>query len=219
MAVIEGGSSAALAGVAVEAASGMHMIQKPIAYGALGHYRITYRAVLAAAQAANGRLFEARNNHASNLVIPTRLIIRVLQIAAGTAQENSVDVYKCTAFTAVDTTNTTTPVASRKRSSMAAAPGSLDLRGVTLAGAAAGMTGGTLTKDTSAFASLPFNVAAAINTNGPWGPLDVLDDVNGTHPWVFVQNEGFIIENRVLNVTSYGCAIFVDFSWAETTLF
>jgi len=197
-----------------------HFHIKPLEYGSLGHYRTSVRINSTAAQAANSRIFEIRNTHATNLIIPTRLVLRALQTAAGTAQENSLDVYKVTGFTAVDTTNTVTPVSSvRRGATMAAYPGGAAVRHLTLAGASAGMTGGTLTKDTQFFATLPYNVAAAINTTTIWGPLDCLDDVNGTHPFVFVQNEGLIIENRVLNVTSYGITWYIDFSWAEVTAF
>lgn len=212
-----GGTVQEVGGTAFRAA---HVHIKPLEYGALGHYRTSVRINSTAAQAANSRIFEIRNTHATNLIIPTRLTLRALQTVAGTAQENSLDVYKVTGFTAVDTTNTVTPVSSVKRgATMAAYPGGAAVRHLTLAGAAAGMTGGTLTKDTQFFATLPYNVAAAINTTTLWGPLDALDDVNGTHPFVFVQNEGLIIENRVLNVTSYGMTWYIDFSWAEITAF
>ena len=197
---------------------------KPIDYGALGHYRTSVRILSTAAQAANSRIFEIRNTHATNLIIPTRLSIRAIQVAAGTLQENSLDVYKVTGFTAVDTTNTVTPVSSVKRgATMAAYPGGAAVRHLTLAGAAAGMTGGTLTKDTQFFATFPYMVTAGVATATyqppPWGPLEVFDDVNGTHPFVLVQNEGIIIENRVLNVTSYGIAWYIDFSWCEVTAY
>lgn len=199
---------------------GQHVHIKPLEYGALGHYRTSVRINSTTAQAANSRIFEIRNTHATNLIIPTRLTLRALQTAAGTAQENSLDVYKVTGFTAVDTTNTVTPVSSVKRgATMAAYPGGAAVRHLTLAGAAAGMTGGTLTKDTQFFATLPYNVNTAIVTNFMWGPLDCLDDVNGTHPFAFAQNEGLIIENRVLNVTSYGITWYIDFSWAEVAAF
>lgn len=191
---------------------------KPIEYGTLGHYRVFQRINSTAAQVANARIFSLRNSSATVLVIPTRLQIRAIQTAAGTAQENSVDVFRCTGFSAVDTTNTLTPVPSVKRTSMTAAASAVaQLR--SLNPNAAGMTGGTLVKDTTAFASLPYNVAAAISTTFQWGPVDVFDDVNGTHPFVFVQNEGFEIENRVLNVTSYGITWYIDLTWAEVSAY
>lgn len=197
---------------------------KPVEYGALGHYRTAVRIVSTAAQAANSRIFEIRNTHATNLIIPTRLSLFAIQAAAGTLAENSLDMYKVTGFTAVDTTNTVTPVSSVKRgATMAAYPGGAAVRHLTLAGAAAGMTGGTLVKDTQAFATFPYMVTAGVGTATftppPWGPKECLDDGNGTHPFVFVQNEGMIIENRGLNVTSYGIIWYIDFSWAEVTAY
>lgn len=218
------GNSGVTAEVSGSVFRAQHVVGKPLEYAALGHYRTAVRIVATAAQAANSRVFEIRNTHATNLIIPTRLTLRSIQIAAGTLQENSLDVYKVTGFTAVDTTNTVTPVSSVKRgATMAAYPGGAAVRHLTLAGAAAGMTGGTLTKDTQFFATLPYMVTAGVATATyqppPWGPVECFDDVNGTHPFVLVQNEGIIIENRVLNVTSYGMAWYIDFSWAEVAAF
>jgi len=196
----------------------MHMHVKPIEYGALGHYRVTHRCLLAAAQAAASRVFEGRNTHASNLIVATRFMVRTVQSAAGTAQDNSLDVFRDTTFSAVDTTNTVTPTAIVKRTAtMAAGPGSLAVRGVTATGVAAGMTGGTRTPDASPFAQHPISVQAAVQW--PFNATDLLDDVNGTHPFVWAQNEGFEVQNRVLNVTTYGVMAYFDFSWAEVTAF
>jgi hypothetical protein len=223
MAILEGGVSAALVGVGLEPSSPMHVHVKPVPYGSLGHYRTAVRFALIAAQAANSRLFEMRNTHATNLIIPTRLTIKWLQTAAHTAAiEDSLDVFKCTSFSAVDTTNTVTPTASVKRgATMAVAPGAATIRHVTVAGAAAGMTGGTLTKDTNAFAQLPQWLLLAQPTAGTiiYQFLDVMDDVNGTHPFTFAQNEGFEIENRVLLGAAAGSSVYIDFSWVETTAF
>ena len=197
---------------------------KPIEYGALGHYRVNHRCAIANTQAANSRLFEARNTHATNLLIPTRLVIRWLQNGAHTAAiEDSLDVFRCTSFSAVDTVNTVTPTFSVKRTSGMAAAGSsiASVRGVTVAGAAAGMTGGTLTKDASSIGQLPQWLLAAVPTAGTIVPMviDVFDDVNGTHPFVFANNEGFIIENRVLLGAAAGSQVYIDFSWAEVTAY
>lgn len=198
-----------------------HVQVKPIPYGALGHYRVTHRAIQTTAQAANSRLFEFRNTHASNLMVVTRLQIKLAQVAAGTAQAAGLDIFRATSFTAVDTTNTVTPTAVPKRSTMSATPGGAAVRGVTAAGASAGMTGGTLTKDATPFWQTSYGLATAIlSTNaGFWGPYDVYDDVNGTHPFVFLPNEGFEIENRTLNATSNGVELTVDMTWAEVTAY
>jgi len=190
---------------------------KPVEYGSLGHYVATARVLSVAAQAANARIFEFKAN-ANNLFVITQLIMRATQTAGGTAQENSMDCYRCTGFTAVDTTNVATPVASRKRTSMAAAPGGALLR-IMSGGATAGMTGGTLTKDTQFMATLPYNIATAADQNTIRGPVNVLEQGNHGNPLVLVNNEGFECENRVLNVTSYGIAWYYDVSWAEVTAF
>lgn len=197
---------------------------RPIAYGTLGHYRVNHRAALVATQAANSRLFEVRNSSASNLIIPTRLVIKWLQTAAHTAAiEDSLDVYRVTGFTVVDTTNTVTPVPSVKRTAgmTAAASSGAQIRGVTIAGAAAGMTGGTLTKDSSSVGQLPQWLLAAQPTAGvvPAQFNDNFDDVNGTHPFTFAQNEGFVIENRVLLGAAAGSSVYVDFSYAEVSAY
>jgi len=222
VAVIEGGVSAALMGVGAESASPGHVTAKPIPYGALGHYRVNHRVAIVASQAANSRLFEVQNSSATNLIIPTRLTIKWQHTSIHTAAiEDSLDVFKCTSFTAVDTVNTVTPTTSRKRTSMAAAPGAANLRGVTIAGAAAGMTGGTLTKDGGSIAQLPQWLLLAQPTTGTVAVqfIDVFDDVNGTHPFVLAQNEGLIVENRVLLGLAAGSTVYIAFSWCEATAY
>lgn len=217
-----GGVSGEIADSGVAASKPLHTTNKPIPYGSLGHYRTTHRCAVVASQAANSRLFELRNTHATNLIIPTRLVVKWMQTAAHTAAiEDSLDVFKVTGFSAVDTTNTVTPTVSSKRASMAAAPGGAAVRGVTIAGIAAGMTGGTLVKDGSAFAQLPKWLLLAQPTAGPVEPtlLEAFDDVNGSHPFVFAQNEGFIVENRVLLGVAAGSSVYIECSWAEVSLY
>lgn len=172
----------------------------------LGAYRFAARIGSTAAQAANSRLLEIRNSHATNLCVITRLVMVAIQTAAGTAQENSLDAYRLTSFTALDTTNTTTITPSQKRTSgmSSATSNGVDVR--VLNPNAAGMTGGTLTKDAQALSTFPYLVNTAVPTtpNAIWGPKDVFDDNFGTYPLTLGQNEGIDIENRVLNVTSFG---------------
>jgi hypothetical protein len=213
MAIQVQGNGGVIADVGGTAFRALNTQIKPIEYGALGHYKATLRMSSTAAQTANSRLLELQNPSASVLIIPTRLTVRAMQTAAGTAQENSLDIYKATSFTVVSSVNAVTGAASKKRTSMGASAAAL--RYLTLTGVAAGMTGSTATKDTLPIGTIPYNVAAAIQTSGPIANVDVFDDVNGTHPLVLAQNEGMVIENRVLNVTSYGVTWFIDLAWAE----
>lgn len=202
------------------AGSLLHTINKPIQYSTLGHYRMSVRFALATAQNANSRLWEIRNAHASNLIVPTRMEVTVLPAGTITAAYRlELDLFKLTSFSAVDTTNTVTPgTPSNKRSSMATTPGAI-FRHVTVAGAAAGMTGGTLTKDAVASGIAQCWVATAAATTIPYRK-ELLDDVNGTHPFVLAQNEGLELENVVAgSATANVVDVSIDFSWAEVTAF
>ena len=201
---------------------GLHTHLKPIEYGALGHYRVNHRCALVNTQAANSRLLSLRNTHASNLIILTRLQIKWMQTGAHTAAiEDSIDVFKVTGFTAVDNTNVVTPTASRLRTTMAAAPGGAAVTGVTVAGAAAGMTGGTLTKDGGSVGQLPAWLLAAQPTGSQmWGlAMENFADILGAHPFVFAQNEGLIVENRVLLGAAAASTVYLDMEWAEVTAY
>ena len=217
MAIQIQGNAGTVADVGGTTFRAMNVQVKPVEHGNNGHYKATLRINSTAAQTANSRILELRNPTAGLFIIPTRLTIRVLQTAAGTAQENSLDVYKATSFTVVSSTNAVTGTPTIKRTSMSAVQG--QLRYLTLTGVAAGMTGSTATKDSTPIGTVPYNVAAAINTNGPIANVDIFDDVNGTHPLVLDQNEGLVIENRVLNVTSYGVTWFIDIAWAEVNAY
>jgi hypothetical protein len=197
-----------------------HVHPKPLEYGALGHYRASVRISSASAQAALSRLLTLRNT-GTNLIIPTRMTLRAVQVTAGTAQENSIDVYKATSFTVTDTTNVASVTPSVKRTSSMASSSGGQLRTVTQTGVAAGSTGGTLTLDSVPLATFPYMVSttAATSNTGTWGPYDAFDDVNGTHPIVLAQNEGIVLVNRVLNVTSYGIVWYLDICWAEVTAY
>lgn len=213
--LVDGSDAAYSATNRLQAAS----VLKPFDYGAGGHYRVNHRCALVATQAANSRLFELRNP-AAGLVIITQLIIKWLQTAAHTAAiEDSLDIWKVTGFTVLDNTNTVTPVASKARTSMGNS--ATTLAGVTIAGAAAGMTGGTMSKDTSPIGQLPqwLLLAQPTASTVPVVLADNFDDNTGTHPLVLATNEGLIIENRVLLGAAAGSTVYIDLSWAEVTAF
>jgi hypothetical protein len=218
------GQSGDVVEAGARASKGLHVIQKPVDHNALGHYRVTHRCQLVNAQAANSRLFTVRNTHASNLIVPTRLILKWLITGAHTsAIEDSIDCYKATGFSVVDTTNTVTLTPSVKRTSGMAVVGNsiASIRGLTITGVAAGMTGGTITRDAAPFFQGPKWLLNALPTAGEnvVSMFDVFDDVNGTHPFVWAQNEGLSVENRVLLGAAASSDLYVDFSWVETTAF
>lgn len=206
---------------AFNSAAALHTVTKPIQYSTLGHYRMSVRFSMATTQGANSRLWEVRNSHVTNLMVPTRLEVSILPAGTvTTAYRMEIDLFKLTGFSAVDTTNTVTPsTPSNKRSSMTTTPTCAVFRHVTVAGAAAGMTGGTLTKDAVATGIAQCWVATAAATTIPYRK-EMLDDVNGTHPFVLVQNEGLELENIVAGSgTANVIDVAVDFSWAEVVAY
>lgn len=216
------GPSGNIGEIGAAASSPQHVTLKPIPYTTLGHYRSAVRFSLVVTQAAASRLWEVRNTHATNLIIPTRIEVRWLQTANHTASiRDSIQLYRATGFSAVDTTNTVTPTASPRRASMAAAPGGAAIRHVTVAGAAAGMTGGTVTKDGGAASMVEQWLLQTTSATIQLAPVvkEMLDDVNGTHPFVLIQNEGLVLENEVLLGAAAGSSVVVDFSWAEVSAF
>lgn len=207
--------------IATGATGAAHSTLKPIPT-TVGAYRVTHSCALVATQAANSRLFEFRNTHATNLCIPTHLKLRWLQDAAHTAAiEDAIDAYKVTGFSVVDSVNTVTLTGSIKRAGMTAAPGNALLRGVTVAGAAAGMTGGTLTKDGSPFGTLAQWLLLAQPTAAEVLPVedDLIVVPSQEYPFVFGQNEGFILENRVLLGAAAGSTLYIDYGWTEVTAY
>lgn len=193
----------------------LRMEPRSIEYGLLGHYRLSLRIASTAAQAATSRIFEIRNPSTTVLIVPTMLRLRAAQMASGTSQENSLDCYRVSGFTVLDSTNTVTPTIGGARSGMPIHTAAV--RHLTLTGAAAGMTGGTLVKNSVAFATLPY-LLTTLQANWIHGPLNalVVDGDSATHPFVLGEDAGIIVENRVLNVTSYGMIWYLDFAWAET---
>lgn len=220
MAIQVQGNSGVVAEVGGSTFRAMHVHVKPLEYGSLGHYRTAVKLTMATSQGANSRLFEVRNTHASNLLICTRARVAVLPAGTiTTAYAMELALFRLTGFSAVDTTGTVTPTSSVKRTSMAAFPGGAAIRHATIAGVAGGMTGGTLTKDGNSFASLIAWVATAAATTVPV-ERELIDDVNGTHPLVCVQNEGWELENVVAGSgTANVVQVMIDQSWAEVASF
>jgi hypothetical protein len=137
---------------------------------------------------------------------------------------DSLDIYRLTSFSVTQTTGTVTPVLSKLRTSFATLVDGTDLavRGVTVAGAAAGMTGGTLTKDTAPLRQVGQWMLAAVPTAGVVMPIvgEYWPDVgSGESPLILAQNEGFLIENRVLLGAAAGSAVSIDIEFSVATAY
>ncbi len=225
MAVLEGGTSAVLAGVGNEAAKALHVTGKPLPAGSGGHYRCSTRTRLVNTQAANSRLFEIRNPSATLLFVLLKLHIQWFTLAtdAHTATiEDSLDIYKATSFSVVDPTGSPiTPLTTKARTSD---PSSVvEVRANALAGLAAGITGGTLTLEASPYAQLGKALLAAPVATAVPPPKDELLLIpelgDAQHPMVFAQNEGLVVANRVLLGAAAASSVYINAQWAEVSNF
>jgi hypothetical protein len=224
MAVIEGGVSAALAGVAAENANGLHVIAKPTAFGALGQYTYGgFTGILAAALGANSEIFQYRWTHASNLAVIRKVRISACVsttfFAAGVPVQ--IDLVKATGWTVAGTGGTAiTPAALlKRRTSMGSTlVASGDIRISTTAALGAG----TKTLETLALSSIaaPGPITASLNGQiiPPGTVLWQAEVGDGEHPLVLAQNEGFVIRSVAVPATgTWTVAVNVD--WAEVTAY
>ena len=180
------------------------------------YWTVSHRTSLVASQAANSRLFEIANLTANSIVVLNRLRIEVIQTAAHTAAIlDVIEAFRVSGFTAVDTTGSpVTPVAVPMKLGEGQVVTPAVIRGNAVAGLAAGMTGGTLSKATftSPFLSRGMWMLAAVPTTpgtntmvAEWDPM-----LNGQSPMVFKFQEGFIIENSIALGVAAGSSVAIE---------
>lgn len=230
MAIIEGGVSAALVGVGVQAASPLHVESRPISYGALGHYRFSVQTgTLAAALAANAVVFSARWGDATRLAVITKLKARFMPLTPFTAatltDHTSFDAYIGRTFTASHTGGTALTLTGnsfKTRASM----GTTLFTDIRIASTAA-LAGGTITLD-------PHPFAQSLRKGNRVNPAAATEEVimpttdgmdmdfwmgDGDHPVVLAQNEGIVIRNRTVWPAAGTGILMVSMGWAEVTAF
>jgi hypothetical protein len=192
----------------------------PIDQGALGHYRLSTIIPLVVTQAANGTLFGWRWGDATRFAAITKLRLSALQTAAATATIfPSFQAFIARAYTASETGGTAitlTTNSMKKRTNM----GTTLVTDIRKSSIAAGLTVGTRTLDADPFMELPTQQTITTPNNVMYEKELEIDMGHGNHPYVFAQNEGFIIRGPT---TVFGAAgtmnLIVDVSWAEVTSF
>lgn len=229
MAVIEGGTSLALAGVGAEAASPLHAVTKPTPYGALGHYRIAATTgTLAAALAANSQLFYLRWTDATRFCVITRFkasFQTLTPFTAATLTDFGFDLFKATAVSAGGGgTDLGALVKTRMRTTGMGAS-LLDV-----AGAMRISTTGLLTALTTLDATAIAQSIGDPNQTNPAGGTEEprvndptllfqTDVASGEHPLVLGQNEGLVLRNRTVWPAAGTGIVQIELSWAEVTAY
>lgn len=233
MAVIEGGTSAALMEVGSAAALPAHVTIKPVPYDTLGHYAVVASTgTIAAGMAANGHIFHARWTDATRLAIiyeVQMLLFRNITTAFAAGVFNfTLDFGRSwTADGSGGTALTLTGDNQQLRTSMGTS-----LFGAIRISTTAALTAGTVTFDTQPIGATYGSVGttptigavyipgpAVTGTGGQGGAGVTLfsRDPGGEHPIVLAQNEGIAVRGNVPGTGTWVAA--VQMKWAEVNFY
>jgi hypothetical protein len=188
----------------------------PMDYAPGGIYHLTSKSgVMVAGLAANAPIYSFRNPSATLLMSLKRLRISAWSAATGFAAGIAIfDIYRALAFTVADTggvTDTLTGDNGNLRSSMPTSALS-ELRH----SSTATLTAGTRTLDAQPVDTMIATIGTTALTVFA-SRVSVFEAVNGDHPLVLAQNEGFILQATVPATGTWSWAITSE--WDELPLY
>jgi hypothetical protein len=186
----------------------------------LGHYRLATTVALVVTQAANGTLFSFRWGDATRFCVLQKLRLEILQTAAATATiMPSYQAFIARSFTVSDSAGTAITITGsnmKKRTNM----GTTLVTDIRKSAVAAGLTAGTRTLDAEPIIELTTNSAITTPNAIAYRKELEMDSGDGLHPYVFAQNEGFIVRGPTVVFGAAGTAnLLVDVAWAEVTAY
>lgn len=197
----------------------LRVTNRPLEYGALGHYRVSINFSCVATQAVNGTIWSMRWGDATRLCIPQYLRIETLQTVAATATIfPTYQVLVARSFTVSDSAGTAVVLTTnngKKRTSM----GTSLVTDMRQTASAAGLTVGTRTLDANPLIDMPTNLT--ITTPNPITYRKEIDFTNPNEmPLVLAQNEGLIVRGPTTVFGAAGSAFFfIDIAWAEVNAY
>lgn len=225
MAVIEGGTSAALTEVGEASASGIHVISKPQAFGTLGHYQVSVQTgAIAAGMAANGELFQLRWTDSTRLCVIHKIscngLFATTAFTAGALTLRATIARSWSVSGSLGTALTLTGDQASLRTSMGTS-----LVGDARVSTTAALGAGTKTLDTQDVGLITTHTSGGTGSATPiigsiYLPVYDLfecDIADGEHPIVLSQNEGIVIRATVpaTGVWTAGFTI----KWSELSAF
>jgi len=199
MAVIEGGVSAALAGVGAEASSPLHTVRMPVSFGSGGWYRMgPSSGTMAAALTAQSEIFQFRYvTAASRIALIYKVSISAgINLAATAAALVAFRLTVARAWTAAGTGGTRIVLTGDNcnlRTSMSASE--VNDAGISTT---TGLTAGTKTLDTTDIGAIAQGIGTGAITTAaalPLIPVTALFDADGEGqcPLILANQEGFVI--------------------------
>jgi len=192
---------------------------RPLPGQVLGYYRASARFVITNSQAKDGRLFELRSTTSGIAVVPVSIKVGFQQTGAFSGgAEQGFDLVAASAFTVLDSGNTQSPVITPLRSTYPTPTAAV--RALAAAGAAAGMTGGTVTAGGVLENLVAF--AVAVMPTGAIAPPIVIEGgpriADGEPPFSFLVNEGLLLNYRPTGAAAQAAIGFMDVTWAEVAI-
>lgn len=189
---------------------------RPLEYGAFGHYRLATTIALVVTQAANGTLFSWRWGDATRLGVLMMLRLEALQTAAATATiMPAYQIFIARGFTASDSVGTAINLTGnnmKKRTNM----GTTLVTDIRKSAVAAGLTVGTRTLDAEPILEMLTQQTITTPNQQAYRKELPLQVETGDMPYVFAQNEGFIVRGPTVVFGAAGTAnLEVGVSWAE----
>lgn len=178
----------------------------------IGYYSVSGASGALTGVAAAGPVFSFRNTGANLLLVRRVTIGFVVTTAFTTAQGLDYQIFKANSFTASDSGGTAlfTAGANKHRSSFTNITSAPDIR---IASTAA-LTAGTRTLET---AGMGIAGGAATSVGAAMNATDILEQDAGDYPFVFAQNEGFVIANGIAMGAAGVIRLQVSVEYCETS--
>lgn len=197
------------------------VVTKPIEFNGLGHYRLATTVALVVTQAANGTLFSFRWGDATRFCVLQKLRLELLQTAAATATiMPSFQVFIARSFSVSDSAGTAITITGNNMKKRTSGMGTTLVTDIRKSAVAAGLTAGTRTLDAEPIIEMATNSTITTPNAITYRKELEMDVGDGIHPYVFAQNEGFIVRGPTVVFGAAGTAnLLVDMAWAEVTAF
>lgn len=225
MAVIEGGTSGALAETGAAAAKGLHVTSKPHDYGSLGFYQVApLSGAISAGLAANAEILQFRWTDTTRFAVIQK--VSLVGMRATTAFAVGVIDFTLMAargWTGAGTGGTALTLTGNNQKMRTSMGTSLvgEIRVVTTAA----LTAGTKTLDAHEIGRVTTHSSAGVGSATPiigsiYLPIYDLfehDAAGGGHPLVFAQNEGFVIRATVPATGVWNIGFMIK--WGELSAF
>lgn len=200
---------------------GFRVTPKPIEFSGLGHYRVATTVALVTTQAANGTLFSFRWSDATRFCVLQKLRLELLQTAAATATIFPVfQVFIARSFSASDSAGTALTLTGSNMKKRASGMGTTLVTDIRKSAVAAGLTVGTRTLDSEPVIEMATNSTITTPNAVVYRKELEMDAGDGIHPYVFAQNEGFVVRGPTVVFGAAGTAnLLIDMAWAEVAAY